>query len=104
MGQLFDFSSYPLMGRHRGKLDYRNEAADVAVRFKSEKTVCKKERLQAIKLLLETSLSYAEVSKIIGKAPSRIKDNFASVGSTSFWLKGIVEVANRRSMMRFKRH
>lgn len=62
------------MGRHRGKLDFKNESADVAVRFKSEKTVWKKERLQAIKLLLETPLSYAEVSKIIGKAPSRIKE------------------------------
>lgn len=62
------------MGRHRGKLDYKNEAVEVAVRFKSEKTVWKKERLQAIKLLLETPLSYAEVSQIIGKAPSRIKE------------------------------
>ena len=38
------------MGRHRGKLDNKNEAADVAVRFKSEKIVWKKERLQAFKI------------------------------------------------------
>lgn len=60
------------MGRKRGRIDFKNEAEEVAIRFKSEKTQWKKERLQAIKLLLETELSFAQVAFIVGKAPSRV--------------------------------
>ena len=62
------------MARPRGKLDYKNEADEVAKRFKSEKTVWRKERLQSIKLLLETALSYAEVADLVGRHPSRVKE------------------------------
>lgn len=61
------------MGRKRGKLDFKNEANEVAKTFKTEKILWKKERLQAIKLLLETEMSYIEIASIIGKDPSRIK-------------------------------
>ena len=62
------------MGRKRGRIDYNNEATEVAMLFKSEKIQWRKERLQAIKLLLETEMSYAEVSSIVGKVPSVVKD------------------------------
>jgi len=42
------------MGRKRGQLDLKNETKEVASRFKKEKTLWKRERLQAIRLLLET--------------------------------------------------
>lgn len=61
------------MGRKRGRIDFKNEAEEVATRFKSEKIQWKKERLQVIKLLLETELSLAEVASIVGRAPSRVK-------------------------------
>lgn len=61
------------MARKRAQLDFKNEADEVSRLFKSEKVLWKKERLQTIKLLLETEMSYADVSNIIGKDPSRIK-------------------------------
>ena len=61
------------MARKRSKLDFKNEANEVALRFIKEKELWKKERLQALKLLLETELSYAEVAEIVGKDPSSIK-------------------------------
>lgn len=61
------------MGRNRGQLDLKNEAEEVVERFKIEKELWKKERLQTIKLLLESEKSYAEVASITGKAPSSIK-------------------------------
>ncbi len=61
------------MGRKRGRIDFKNEAEEVATRFKSEKIQWKKERLQLIKLLLETEMSLAEVAPIVGRAPSRVK-------------------------------
>jgi transposase len=51
-----------------------NEADEVASRFRSERETWKKERLRAIRLLLETDQSYAEVASIIGRHPSRIKE------------------------------
>jgi len=60
------------MGRKRGRLDFKNEAEEVASRFKKEKTQWKKERLQAIKLLLETEMSYVEIAAIVGRDPSRL--------------------------------
>jgi len=60
------------MGRKRGRLDFKNEADEVASRFTKEKEIWKKERLQALKLLLETEFSYAEVAQIVGKDPSSI--------------------------------
>lgn len=62
------------MAKKRGRLDFKNEAPEVSKRFRTEKVVWKKERLQAMKLLLETDQSYAEVAEIVGKAPSRIKE------------------------------
>jgi transposase len=62
------------MGRKRAKLDLKNEAGEVVSLFKTERTLWKKERLQAIKLLLETDKSYAEISEIVGKSPSRVKE------------------------------
>ena len=61
------------MALTRGKLDYNNEADEVASRFRREKTLWKKERLQTLKLLLETDQSYKEVAEIVGKHPSRVK-------------------------------
>jgi transposase len=61
------------MPKNRCRLDFKNEAAEVARLFKIEKTLWKKERLQTIKLLLESSKSYAEVAGIVGKHPSRVK-------------------------------
>ena len=45
------------MARKRAQLDYRNEANEVAMLFGKEKEVWKKERLQTLKLLLETDKS-----------------------------------------------
>lgn len=61
------------MARKRGRLDLKNEAQEVASRFSKEKIIWKKERLQTLKLLLETELSYAEVAEIVGKDPSSVK-------------------------------
>lgn len=61
------------MAQKRGRLDFKNEADEVASLFVKEKELWKKERLQTLKLLLETSLSYAEVAEIVGKAPSSVK-------------------------------
>jgi len=41
--------------------------------LKKEKTLWKKERLQTIKLLLETELSYDEVAEIVGRHSSRVR-------------------------------
>jgi len=60
------------MARKRGRLDFKNEADEVASRFVKEKELWKKERLQTLKLLLETELSYAEVAEIVGKDPSSV--------------------------------
>ena len=60
------------MARKRSRLDFKNEADEVALRFVKEKELWKKERLQALKLLLETELSYAEVAEIVGKDPSSV--------------------------------
>ncbi len=62
------------MGRKRAKLDFKNEAREVVTLFKKERTLWKKERLQAIKLLLESDSSYVEISDVVGKSPSRIKE------------------------------
>jgi len=61
------------MGRKRSQLDLKNETKEVASRFKKEKILWKRERLQAIRLLLETEKSYAEVASIVGRAPSSVK-------------------------------
>lgn len=61
------------MARTRGKIDNLNEADQVIALYKSEKVAWKKERLLAIKLLIETDKSYDEVAKIIGRARSRIQ-------------------------------
>jgi len=63
-----------MAGRKRSRLDFKDEAGLVAERFKKEKTLWKKERLQTLKLLLETEHSYAEVAEIVGRHPSRVKE------------------------------
>ena len=61
------------MSTNRGRLDFKNEAFEVAQRFKKEKVLWKKERLQTLNLLLETDHSYQGVAEIVGRHPSRIK-------------------------------
>ena len=61
------------MARKRGRLDFKNEASQVASLFKKETVGWKKERLQALKLLLETNKSYVEVAQIVSRSPSRVK-------------------------------
>ncbi len=61
------------MASKRGKLDLLNEVDEVLFRFTKEKVLWKKERLQAIKLLLQTDDSYAKVASILGRHPSRVK-------------------------------
>ena len=61
------------MARKRGKIDNRNEVDKVMLLYKTEKVAWKKERLLAIKLLLETDKSYDEVAGIVGRARSRIQ-------------------------------
>ena len=58
------------MARKRGQLDFKNESDQVVSLFRKEKELWKKERLQAIKLLLETELSYEKVADAVGKDPS----------------------------------
>jgi len=64
---------YERMPRKRGRIDYRDEAAEVARLYRSEKIVWRKERLQAIKLLLETNKTDQEVADIVGRARSRVQ-------------------------------
>ena len=61
------------MSKIRGRLDTQNEAPKVASLFKKEKILWKKERLQTIKLLLESDDSYAKIATIVGRHPSRVK-------------------------------
>ena len=61
------------MARPRAKLDYHNSATEVVNQYRLEKNVWKKERLLAIKLLMETDQSYQEVANIIGRARSIVQ-------------------------------
>ena len=61
------------MAKKRARLDFKNEAPEVTSRFRKEKELWKKERLQTLKLLLETDQSYAQVAEIVGRHPSRVK-------------------------------
>lgn len=61
------------MARKRGRIDYLNEADEVARLYRSEKEAWKKERLLAIKLLLETDKTLEQVADIVGRARSRIQ-------------------------------
>jgi len=61
------------MAKKRGRLDYKNEAHDVRRLFQKEKLTWKKERLQAIMLLVETDKSYQEVAEIVGRARSCVQ-------------------------------
>lgn len=63
-----------IMGRKRGRIDFKNEASEVKQRFKKEKVQWKKERLQTIMLLLESDRSYEEVAEIVGRAQSRVNE------------------------------
>lgn len=62
------------MARKRGKLDYNNEASEVIKRHRSETTGWKKERLLAIKLLLEGELGIEAVSNLVGRHRNSIND------------------------------
>lgn len=61
------------MARRRGKLDQKNESQEVVNRYRNEKVAWKKERLLAIKLLLETERTYQEVADIVGRARSIVQ-------------------------------
>lgn len=61
------------MPKTRRRLDLKNEAGEVARLFSLEKEVWKKERLQVIKLLLETSQTEVEVAKIVGRSRSIVQ-------------------------------
>jgi len=62
------------MGLKRGKLDYTNEAHEVSKRHRVEKTGWKKERLFAIKHLLEGELDIAAVAHMVGRHRNSIND------------------------------
>lgn len=61
------------MAKPRAKLDNLNEAQQVVDQYKSEKIGWKKERLLAVKLLLETQKSYKEVADIMGRSRSQVQ-------------------------------
>jgi len=61
------------MAKKRGQLDFRNEADKVTGLYRIEQEVWKKERLQVIKLLLETDKTHQEVADIVGRARSRVQ-------------------------------
>ena len=62
------------MGSKRGKLDYNNEAPEVSKRHRTEQTGWKKERLLAIKLLLEGELDIEAVAHLVGRHRNSIND------------------------------
>lgn len=62
------------MGSKRGKLDYNNEASEVSKRHRVEKVGWKKERLLALKLLLEGELDIAAVAHLVGRHRNSIND------------------------------
>ncbi len=62
------------MGSQRGKLDYKNEAPEIGKKYRDEATGWKKERLLAIKLLLEGDLSIAEVASVVERHRNSIND------------------------------
>lgn len=61
------------MPRKRGRLDYRDEADEVVRLCRYEKEVWRKERLQTIKLFLETDKTDQEVADIVGRSRSRVQ-------------------------------
>ena len=61
------------IARKRGRLDFLNEATEVARLYWYEKTAWKKERLLTIKFLLETEKTEFEVAEIVGRARSRVQ-------------------------------
>ncbi len=62
------------MARKRGRLDFNNEASEIGKRHRAEKTGWKKERLLAIKLLLEGELDIAAVAHLVGRHRNSIND------------------------------
>ena len=62
------------MARKRGRLDFNNEAPGIGKRHRAEKTGWKKERLLAIKLLLEGELDIAAVARLVGRHRNSIND------------------------------
>ena len=79
------------MARPRKKLDCSDEYADVLRLFKDEQEVWKKERLQVIKLLLETPKSYQEVADIVGRSRRIIIEwvkNFREGGISKLLIRG----------------
>ncbi len=62
------------MAKNRGRLDFKNEADEVVSRCRKEDKAWKKERLQTVRLLLETDKSYEEIAGIMGRHLSRIKE------------------------------
>ncbi len=62
------------MGSKRSKIDPKNEAFEVVRRHGTEEAGWKKERLLAIKLLLEGEVVINEVAKLLGRHRNRIND------------------------------
>ena len=62
------------MGSKRGKVDCHHQASMVVVLYRTEKIGWKKERLLAMKLLLEGELEIAEVATIVGRHRNSIGD------------------------------
>lgn len=88
------------MARKRRRLDVKNESAEVLLLFKKEKLLWRKERLQTIKLLLETEKSYDEVAQIVGRHPSRVRkwaDEFRAGGIDQLLTRG--NGGGRKSLM-----
>ena len=62
------------MGSNRSKIDHKNEALEVVKRHRTEEIGWKKERLLALKLLLEGELEITEVAKLLGRHRNSIND------------------------------
>ncbi len=62
------------MARKRSRLDFNNEAPGIGKRHRAEKTGWKKERLLALKLLLEGELDIAAVARLVGRHRNSIND------------------------------
>ena len=61
------------MGRPREEIDKKNEIGQVIELYSKEQVVWKKERLLAIKLLVEGGKSYMDVASIIGRTESIVR-------------------------------
>ena len=98
------------MERKRGRLDFNNEASEIGKRHRAEKRGWKKERLLAIKLLLEGGLDIAAVAHLVGRHRNSINDlaartstraltALADLGGRIFFEAVTLKVLSMRSML-----